>query len=78
MVRIMGQKSKKAVTLVEVMIVLGLFSILMIAAYNLFFSEIRSIKTALEHITVNENARKLFSFMASLLTRVQNLCSADS
>ena len=58
-------KNKKAVTLVEVMIVTGLFCILMTAAYNLFFSEVKTIKTALEHIGVNESARKFFAFLGS-------------
>jgi prepilin-type N-terminal cleavage/methylation domain-containing protein len=53
--------TKRAVTLFEVMIAMGLFVILMLAAYRLFFAEVRSIKTALEHIGVNENARKFFA-----------------
>ena len=59
------KKYKKAITLTEVMIVTGLFCILMIAAYNLFFSEVKTIKTALEHIGVNESSRKFFAFIGS-------------
>ena len=58
-------KNRKAITLVEVMIVTGLFCILMTAAYNLFFSEVKTIKTALEHIGVNESARKFFAFVGN-------------
>lgn len=56
---------RKAITLVEVMIVLGLFGILMTAAYRLFFGEVKTIKTALEHIGVNESARKFFAFLGN-------------
>ena len=59
------KKYKKAITLTEVMIVTGLFCVLMTAAYRLFFSEVKTIKTALEHIGVNESARKFFAFMGS-------------
>lgn len=52
---------RRAVTLVEVMIAMGLFVLLMFAAYRLFFSEVKSIRTALEHIGVNESARRLFA-----------------
>ena len=62
---IMIKKRKKAVTLVEVTIVIGLFTILMTAAYRLFFAEVKTIKTALEHIGVNESARKFFSFLGN-------------
>ena len=58
-------KKKKAITLVEVMIVTGLFCLLMTAAYRLFFAEVKTIKTALEHIGVNESARKFFAFLGS-------------
>ncbi len=43
------------------MIAAALFSLLMLAAYKLFFAEVRSIKVALEHIGVNENARRFFA-----------------
>ena len=56
---------KKAITFIEVVIVVLLFAILMTAAYGMFFSEVRTIKTSLEHINVNESARKFFSFMGS-------------
>ena len=59
------QKNKKAITLVEVMIVTGLFCLLMTAAYRLFFAEVKTIKTALEHIGVNESARKFFAIVGS-------------
>lgn len=52
---------KSAITLIEVVIAAGLFSLLMLAAYRLFFAEIRSISTALSHIGVNENARRFFA-----------------
>jgi len=51
-----------AMTLVEVMVAMSLLMLLLIAAYRLFFSEIRAIRTALEHIGVNESAR---SFLAN-------------
>ena len=57
--------NKKAITLVEVMIVAGLFCLLMTAAYRLFFAEVKTIKTALEHIGVNESARKFFAIVGS-------------
>jgi prepilin-type N-terminal cleavage/methylation domain-containing protein len=56
---------RKAVTLFEVMIALGLFTILMLAAYRLFFAEVRSIKSVLEHIGVNENARRFFAHLGN-------------
>lgn len=58
-------KNKKAITLVEVVIVAGLFTILMTAAYRLFFAEVRTIRTALEHIGVNESARKFFAYLGN-------------
>ena len=58
-------KNNKAITLVEVMIVTGLFCLLMTAAYRLFFAEVKTIKTALEHIGVNESARKFFAIVGS-------------
>ena len=44
-----GRRSnrRRAVTLVEVMIATGLFILFMLAAYRLFFAEVKSIKTAL-------------------------------
>ncbi len=59
------QNRRRAVTLVEVMIATGLFVLLMLAAYRLFFAEVKSIKTALEHIGVNESARRLFSHLGN-------------
>ena len=59
------KRRKKAVTFVEVMLVAGLFALLMTAAYRLFFAEVKTIKTALEHIGVNESARKFFSYLGS-------------
>lgn len=47
----------RAFTIVEVMIGLTLFLVILFASYRLFFSEVRSIRHALEHIGVNENAR---------------------
>lgn len=47
------------------MVALALFTILMLAAYRLFFAEVRSIKVALEHIGVNENARRFFAHMGN-------------
>jgi len=58
-------RSSAAVTLVEIIIASGLFVLLMLAAYRLFFSEVRNIKVALEHIGVNESARKLFAHMGN-------------
>lgn len=56
---------RRAITLVEVMIAMGLFVLLMLAAYRLFFAEVKSIKTALEHIGVNESARRLFAHLGN-------------
>ncbi len=64
-IRFTNKKGKRAITLVEVMIVTGLFVILMIAAYRLFFAEIKTMKKALEHIGVNESARKFFLFLGN-------------
>lgn len=44
---------------------MGLFVLLMLAAYRLFFAEVKSIKTALEHIGVNESARRLFAHLGN-------------
>lgn len=44
-------------TLVEVILCIGLFMLLLLAVYRLFFSQVRSIRSSLEHITVNENVR---------------------
>lgn len=52
---------KNAVTLFEIVLAISLFLLLMLAAYRLFFAEVRSIKSALEHIGVNENARRFFA-----------------
>ncbi|HAE37233.1 MAG TPA: hypothetical protein DCG57_01190 [Candidatus Riflebacteria bacterium] len=62
-----GRRSnrRRAVTLVEVMIATGLFILFMLAAYRLFFAEVKSIKTALEHIGVNESARRLFAHLGN-------------
>jgi prepilin-type N-terminal cleavage/methylation domain-containing protein len=56
---------KDGFTLLEVVIAISLFLLLMIAAYRLFFAEVRSIRTALEHIGVNESARKFFAYMGN-------------
>lgn len=61
----MKTKTKKAFTLVEVIIVAGLFTILMTAAYRLFFAEVKTIKTSLEHIGVNESARQFFAYLGN-------------
>ena len=61
----MKKNRKTAVTLVEVMLVAGLFSILMTAIYRLFFAEVKTIKTALEHIGVNESARTFFAYLGN-------------
>ncbi len=45
----------------EIIIVAGLFVLLMLIIYRLFFAEVRTIKTALEHIGVNESARRFFA-----------------
>jgi len=50
-------KNRIAFTLVEIMIGLALCIILLFAVYRLFFAEVRSIRKALEHISVNENVR---------------------
>lgn len=52
-------------TLVEIMVGFCLFLILLVAMYRVFFSEVRSIRTALEHIGVNENARLFLSSFAN-------------
>jgi type II secretory pathway pseudopilin PulG len=54
-------KNKRAITLVEIVLAAALFALLMLAAYKLFFAEVRSIKVALEHIGVNESARRFFA-----------------
>ena len=54
-------KNKRAITLVEIVLAVALFALLMLAAYKLFFAEVRSIKVALEHIGVNESARRFFA-----------------
>lgn len=41
----------------EIMIALALLLILLFAIYRYFFAEIRAIRSALEHVEVNENAR---------------------
>ena len=54
------KKNKRGITLFEVMIATALFSLLMLAAYRLFFSEVRAIRIALEQVGVNESARRFF------------------
>jgi prepilin-type N-terminal cleavage/methylation domain-containing protein len=44
-------------TLLEVMIGLVLLVMILLAAYRLFFHEVRTIRSAFEHLGVNENAR---------------------
>lgn len=44
-------------TLLEIMLALSLFLIILFAIYRFFFAEIRAIRSALEHVEVNENAR---------------------
>lgn len=56
---------RRAVTLFEVVIAAALFTLLMLAAYRLFFAEVRQIKSALEHIGVNENARRFFAYLGN-------------
>lgn len=56
---------RKAITLMEVIVVAGLFMLLMLAIYRLFFAEVRTIKTALEHIGVNESARRFFAHLGN-------------
>lgn len=53
--------NRRAITLFEIVVAAGLFMVLMLAAYKLFFAEVRSIKVALEHIGVNESARRFFA-----------------
>ncbi len=53
-----GKTEKKyGFTLLEVIIGMCILVILLFAAYNIFFAEVRSIRKALEHVSVNENAR---------------------
>lgn len=59
------RRSGSGVTLVEIMIGFALFLLLLLAVYRLFFAEVRSIRTALEHIGVNENARLFLSHFAN-------------
>lgn len=49
----------------EVIVVAGLFVLLMLAIYRLFFAEVRTIRTALEHIGVNESARRFFAHLGN-------------
>ncbi|HNW36745.1 MAG TPA: hypothetical protein PKM25_17535, partial [Candidatus Ozemobacteraceae bacterium] len=56
-----GSRIDAGLTLVEIMIGFSLFLLLLIAVYRLFFAEVRSIRMALEHIGVNENARLFIS-----------------
>ncbi len=63
MIRINNRR--RAVTLMEIIIVAGLFSLLMLVIYRLFFAEVRTIKTALEHIGVNESARRFFAHLGN-------------
>jgi prepilin-type N-terminal cleavage/methylation domain-containing protein len=54
-------KNRLGFTLTEVMIALFIFVIISGAVYKVFFAEVRNIKTALEHIGVNESARHFFA-----------------
>ena len=60
---------KQAFTLVEVMVSLAIFLMLLGGMYRLFFSRVRSIKMALEHVGVNESAR---NFLARFGNDVRN------
>ncbi|HEY9070740.1 MAG TPA: hypothetical protein VIV61_10840 [Candidatus Ozemobacteraceae bacterium] len=57
--------SRTGLTLIEIMIGFCLFLLLLLAVYRLFFAEVRSIRVALEHIGVNENARLFLSQFAN-------------
>ncbi|MBI3038119.1 prepilin-type N-terminal cleavage/methylation domain-containing protein [bacterium] len=59
------ERRKKAFTLVEVMVALSLLVLILLVLYRLFFAGSRSIKIALEHISVNENARLFLSFFGN-------------
>ncbi|MDN5280173.1 MAG: hypothetical protein PWR01_4138 [Clostridiales bacterium] len=61
----MFSPNRRAITLFEVVIACALFALLMLAAYKLFFAEVRSIKVALEHIGVNESARRFFAHLGN-------------
>ena len=52
---------RRAFTLVEVVIAVSIFLMIMGGMYRLFFSRVRSIKMALEHVGVNESARKFLA-----------------
>ncbi len=65
MLRRLLRRSSAGITLVEIMIGFCLFLLLLLAIYRLFFAEVRSIRVALEHIGVNENARLFFSQFAN-------------
>ncbi len=48
-------------TLVEIVLAILLFFLMLLAVYKLFFAEIRTIRSALEHLGVNENCRKFLT-----------------
>lgn len=56
---------QKAFTLIEIIIAVSLFIVLIMGAYGMFSSEVKSLKSALEHIGVNESARRLFAQMGN-------------
>ncbi|HPT47164.1 MAG TPA: hypothetical protein PLM07_14865 [Candidatus Rifleibacterium sp.] len=61
----LSNSTRRAVTLMEIIMVAGLFVLLMLVVYRLFFAEVRTIKTALEHIGVNESARRFFAYFGN-------------
>ncbi len=50
---------RRGTTLVEILIGFAILIMMLGAVYRLFFSQIRTIRLSLEHLTVNENARRL-------------------
>lgn len=55
------RRSRPGTTLIEVMIGFAILLLILGAAYKLFFSQVRTIRSALEHLTVNESARRFLS-----------------
>jgi|GEM_PF-877670 len=58
-------KSIKAFTLVELMVVFFLSLLIVMAAYKVFFSQVKMVSQSVESIQVNENFRKIITFLSN-------------
>ncbi|MBF0408795.1 MAG: hypothetical protein HQM10_15720 [Candidatus Riflebacteria bacterium] len=61
----MNNMRKRAFTIIEITIGSAIFVLLMFAAYRLFFSQVRYIKSSLEQVGINENFRSFHALFGN-------------